>query len=343
MKQLPLDTAIFASLWVETFLNGLFTVLFSICVWVLLYSKRRARKQVNKPLLIAAIVTYTLSTGHVITDFVRGVVAFINYKDNAEGALGYLAQLWTWSNVFREAIYVTNNVVADSLVVYRCYVVWGNSIKIIIVPVIMLLGSTICGYAAVYGFSTVTPGEDVFVSAIADWGTALFSISLSTNITVTSLIAGRIWWVSRQTSQVLGAKHSRKYSQALEIVIESGAIFAVTQLILLVLYVLRHNAQYIVFDSMAQIMGIVPTLIIVRIGLGMSAEAHTNYGTTLNKISFSSAEARRPHPVRVNKTVEITDDQREVDLDEFETRTSGTKVGQDYYMPKRGQQSLSEV
>lgn len=46
----------------------------------------------------------------------------------------------------------------------------------------------VCGYLAVYNFSQVHPGGNVFASNIAEWGTALFSISLATNIIVTSLI-----------------------------------------------------------------------------------------------------------------------------------------------------------
>ncbi|KAK7471139.1 hypothetical protein VKT23_002551 [Stygiomarasmius scandens] len=137
---------------------------------------------------MTAIVMYAFSTAHVITDFARGIVAFIDYKKSPNGALDYIAQLWVWSNVFREALYATNNIVADSLVVYRCYVVWGAKFKVVVIPIIMLISTSVCAYAAVYNFSTVKPGEDVFISNIAHWGTALFSLSLVTNVTVTSLI-----------------------------------------------------------------------------------------------------------------------------------------------------------
>lgn len=46
----------------------------------------------------------------------------------------------------------------------------------------------VCGYLAVFNFSQVHPGENVFASNIAEWGTALFSLSLATNIIVTTLI-----------------------------------------------------------------------------------------------------------------------------------------------------------
>ncbi|EEB87701.1 hypothetical protein MPER_14866, partial [Moniliophthora perniciosa FA553] len=40
-----------------------------------------------------------------------------------------------------EAVYLTNNVVADSLLVYRLFVVWGKKKRIIIGPVILLVAT----------------------------------------------------------------------------------------------------------------------------------------------------------------------------------------------------------
>ena len=54
----------------------------------------------------------------------------------------------------------------------------------------------VCAYLAVYNFSQVHPGDNVFSSNIAGWGTALFSLSLATNIIVTTLIGARPWRVN---------------------------------------------------------------------------------------------------------------------------------------------------
>lgn len=313
-----LDKAEFIALWTETMFYGMYTVLFAICIYVLFYSKKRSAT-VNKPLLATAIVMYTLSTAHVITDFARGIVAFINYqtyvdtKEHIDGPLGYYVQIWVWSSILRQAIYVTNNIVADSLVVYRLYVVWGFNRKVIIGPIIMLIATSLSGYLAVWGFSKIVPGEDVFASDIAIWGTALFALSLSTNIVVTSLIAGRIWWIGRQAAKSLGGAHGQKYSQALVIIIESGAIYSVCLFILLILYVTKANAQYIVYDSLAQIMGIVPTLIIVRVGLGLTKGDVTTFAgnaatRTIGGSSRTGGRSGGAIPMQVHKVVDITDD-----------------------------------
>ncbi|PFH46945.1 hypothetical protein AMATHDRAFT_95755, partial [Amanita thiersii Skay4041] len=264
---------------------GMYAVLFSLCVYVLVYAKR-LQGGVNKPLLITAIVMFVFSTIHVCVGLARGIFAFIQSKDEPLGALGYYAKIWLPISIFKQALYATNNVpftqksiVADGLV-YRCYVVWGFRWRVVVLPLIMLLATTLCAYLAVYNFSQIHEGENVFASKIAEWGTALFSLSLATNVTVTTLIASRIWWISREANTVLGKKHGQKYNKAVIIIVESGAIYSISLLTLLVLYCVKSNAQYIVYDALAQIMGIVPTLIIVRVGLGVSTQAQQTYGVS---------------------------------------------------------------
>ena len=38
------------------------------------------------------------------------------------------------------------SVLADITLLYRCYVVWGRNLKVIMLPVLMLTTSVVCGY-----------------------------------------------------------------------------------------------------------------------------------------------------------------------------------------------------
>ncbi|KAF8890433.1 hypothetical protein BD779DRAFT_1517608 [Infundibulicybe gibba] len=322
MPDIPLDKASLVALWVETLLYGAYAVLFSICIYILLYS-RKPSSGLNKPLLTTAVAMFAMSTIHVAVGLARGIAAFIDSKDLQDGAISYFAEIWIWISIFKQALYVTNNVIADALVVYRCYVVWSFSVKIIVIPIILLISTTVCGYLAVFNFSQVHPGDSVFAPNIAEWGTALFSLSLATNITVTSLIAARIWWISREAQAVLGRKHSQKYSNAVAIILESGAIYSVSLMTLLILYCTKSNAQYIAYDALAQIMGIVPTLIIVRVGLGVSTQdVHTYGNQTSTKVvsSFRTGQST-PMPMQVRKVIQVDNDS-----DDLEDTERGRKV-----------------
>jgi hypothetical protein len=95
---------------------------------------------------------------------------------------------------------------------------------------------TVCGCVAIRGFSTLGPGETNHANAVYHWTIALFSLSLATNIIVTSLIgasylvpvdywilmahtsiAWRIRWSGRIISSLLHLKQPRQYTRAMVI------------------------------------------------------------------------------------------------------------------------------
>ncbi|KAJ7478658.1 hypothetical protein B0H11DRAFT_1725913, partial [Mycena galericulata] len=290
---------------------GVYGVLFGICVHILLYSRRAPGMTFNLPLLVTAVLMFSMCTIHVSVGLVRGLRAFIDQENIQDGALDYYSAIWLWINIFKQALFATNNIVADGLVIYRCYIVWGSNIRVIIVPSIMLLATSVCAYAAVYNFIKIVPGQDVFATNIAEWGTALFILSLTTNILVTSLI-GQLIRILQQLLFLRCKTHSHKYISAVAIIIESGAIYSLSLITLLTLYCLRTNAQYIAYDAHSQIMGIVPTLIIVRVGLGISTEDAATMQSAANKSLTNSTRVALNRAAHVQVRTQV---QRMVHVD----------------------------
>jgi hypothetical protein len=257
-------------------------------------------KIVNKPLLVTAVIMFTLSTAHIIVQLVQAITAFIQYGDVPNGPHEFYASLSLPLSVLKLAIYVTNNVIADGLVIYRCYIVWGSLWSVLVVPITMLIGTTICGYRSVYNFSQ---GQNITPTTTA-WGDAMFILSLLTNLLVTTLIASRIYWIGRRSNAVNGPGHSQKYNYTVAIVLESGALYLAPLVILLVLFSLNLVSAYIVYAALAQIMGLAPTIIIVRVGLGISTQA----------VEGTVRSERISVPLRVQKVVNIDTDGNESDL-----------------------------
>jgi hypothetical protein len=127
-------------------------------------------------------------------------------------------------------------------------------------------------------------------------GLAAFTLPLGTNLIVTSLIAGRIWYLSpRQARNMNSAQFpTRTGRAAIDIVIESGMLYLAVQIVFVILFAIRHPAQGIVgviavqiyvriphplrprirckLDTAQITQGIAPTLILIRVALGMSNE-----------------------------------------------------------------------
>lgn len=108
---------------------------------------------------------------------------------------------------------------------------------------------------------------------------------------MTSLIVYRIWYTSRaipDTPLEIGQGATRR---AMMLIVESGALYLLFQLVFVILFAIPHPAEAILAVMAVQIyvrntssdvdpskrvlslsQGIAPTLIIIRVGLGISSE-----------------------------------------------------------------------
>ncbi|KAJ7367200.1 hypothetical protein DFH08DRAFT_1005443 [Mycena albidolilacea] len=169
-----------------------------------------------------------------------------------------------------ELMLVGNNVIADGLFAYRCYLIWGPGYnkQIIILPVLWLLVTTVLGCTAAYFNNVIYPGKSVVDTRIG------FVFAISTNLMLTGLTAGRIWWMRRELRIVGQDKFTRRYTMAISVLLESGVAYCV----FLILFILalsygRHASgptttfASIVYGAAGQLVNIVPTAFMVRIGL----------------------------------------------------------------------------
>ncbi|KAF5348751.1 hypothetical protein D9757_014133 [Collybiopsis confluens] len=293
----PLSTVRFVGLWIETLFYGMYSVLFGHCIYILRHNTLSAK--VNRPLFVSAIVMFVLATGLIITDFARGYAAFIFHGGTLEGPTDYFEQFWIWSNLLREFLYVailyypllkqlpqenTNNVIQDSRQmlswwIYRLFVVWGFKKYVVVGPIILLIAEVVFASLSVWGESISDPGATIQSFNIYTWAMVSFSISCVTNIVVTALIAARIWWYSHRASRFLGEPHKQKYYQAIIIIIESGSISGLTMFLILIFYRTTLTSADFIYFPACQVLGIVPTLIIVRVGLGVSMQDSTQSST----------------------------------------------------------------
>ncbi|KAF8173190.1 hypothetical protein K438DRAFT_1850672 [Mycena galopus ATCC 62051] len=50
----------------------------------------------------------------------------------------------------KDFLFATNNIVTDSLFIYRCFLVWGRNIRIVVLPILMLITTTGLAYLSAY-------------------------------------------------------------------------------------------------------------------------------------------------------------------------------------------------
>ncbi|KAJ7111269.1 hypothetical protein C8R44DRAFT_799233 [Mycena epipterygia] len=115
-----------------------------------------------------------------------------------------------------------------------------------------------------------------------------------TNVILVALTAGRILWIRRETFYVgLDDKFRNRYNIAVVIVLESGAVYCMYGILLVIVMSLKPIPM--IFEGVAaglarQIINIAPTLTIVRVGLGH------NIQDTIRHRTEKPAARRTPIP-----------------------------------------------
>lgn len=103
-----------------------------------------------------------------------------------------------------------------------------------------------------------TPSAAIVPKSLVPLGTAAFAIPLCFNFIVTGLIIWRIWVLGRQSQAALrragAAIMPRSFARdAVAVVIESGMVYLVVQLVFTVLFAINHPAQILLSDVATQI------------------------------------------------------------------------------------------
>lgn len=110
----------------------------------------------------------------------------------------------------------------------------------------------------------IAPTAPQAPEAVKPLGTAAFSLPLATNFLITILTVARLYILERRSRKVTGANipHAASYiHKAAGIVIESGLLYLVAQLVFVVLFALGHPAQGIAAVVAVQIYVRVPSIV----------------------------------------------------------------------------------
>lgn len=236
----------FAAALVEILLYGVHLVLLCLCAFFLI----RKSSLVRTIILLSLITIFALATADVALTFnlvLHDIPAVIKLELSPNTLVKHV--------LLKHSLFVTNNIIADALLLYRCYLVWDRNRFVSCGCVALILAETILGY---YSAETFTL-EQVLVPFY-------YWIVFAINIIITATTAGRMWWIARVTRATLGLQHTRSYKIAIVILIESGAIYALSIMLLVMLWFKPYN---LIFNVIVyRMVGITPTMMIVQIEVG---------------------------------------------------------------------------
>jgi hypothetical protein len=264
----------------EALLYGVYCVLFITSVIILIKRYRVS----NRVIWVANCLLFTTATAHFALMFNHFYIAlenapFSDFGNETPALMG--------ANLMISVV----DVIGDLLLLYRCWLVWEKKFYVIVLPLLTALGGFGCILPIPSLLLSIDPTSPIPPAEIVPLTIAGYALPLCTNIMVTGLIASRLWHISRVSVIDKNGKPAIVKISAggrpMMLIIESGALYMVTQLIFVILVATRNPAEAVLSLAGTQIYGIASTLIIIRVGLGISSD-QTMSSTTMTQVEFRS-------------------------------------------------------
>ncbi|KAJ3996507.1 hypothetical protein F5050DRAFT_1818505 [Lentinula boryana] len=263
----------------ELFFYGAYTVLFGLYVYLQIHQRGRQRYYQISLLLLyllaTAAVVISIMVEKQMTLFTLDVTLTADINDPIAAS-----HFRTYANltVAADGVYVAANIIADALLLYRCYIVWASRKYVIAIPVLISLINTVIAIVAA-ALVKNNAGRLLFTAGVKNSSLQVASIFYSeiwnSDLTCFHCLAGRIWWIARATRQALGVNDSndKSINSIAAMVLESGLLYPIALIIGLALTV---KGTVEIQPILTLIVGIAPTLIMVRTDLGISIEDSTS-------------------------------------------------------------------
>ncbi|KAF8499549.1 hypothetical protein F5888DRAFT_84798 [Russula emetica] len=316
------DMAALVGFGCEAFFYGCYTILFALSIYLMFHGPRRGIG-VNKPIFFISGLLYLSCSTHFALEFSHFYQVL-----NATGVNGFADE----TNVLigADLLISITDFIGELILIYRCWLLWSKNYWVIILPSLISIASLVCVSEVLHLLLRINPNSPIAPPSLVPLGLAAFSLPLGTNVIVTTLIATRIWYLSpRNARNMRGAQFpSRTGQAAIDIVVESGMLYLAVQLIFVILFAIRHPAQGIVGVIAVQTYGIAPTLILIRVALGVSSNMQT--GPIRSGPPSSVSHPTSSMQVRIN-TVSFTEPGRrlpaEMPVSDIKSKPSSGNLG----------------
>lgn len=175
------------------------------------------------------------------------------YEVDTIGPVAYFSDLTRWDNVLQNSLNAVMTWVGDGLVIYRCYIVWHDNIYIVILPILMLIMDFIANVIVLYRFAHL--GQlTIFSASLLSWINTIYALAFLQNTFTTGLIAYRVYAQDSRSHGVV-AVNQVSLSYLSRIMVESASLYVLNVLILMILYAVGSNVQYIAQDAIVPVCG----------------------------------------------------------------------------------------
>ncbi|KAG6865307.1 hypothetical protein C0991_003609 [Blastosporella zonata] len=230
---------------IATFLQavayGMNIISFVACLraLVMLGGKVRPKQDIRWWMVGAALAMFSIATADSIIE-VHFIVSLF-YEKDPRASLEFIGEFQWWS-IASFCFYFIQTWLGDSVLIYRCYIVWSRRLTIVAVPIVSSFAALALGIAATIIGSLQGTRKQNLVPIIITF----YAMAITTNFISSSLIVARIWGVKKGISKYPTPSTFQKedpLSRAIMVTIEAGLVYTISLIALVVIYLVIHTAQ----------------------------------------------------------------------------------------------------
>ncbi|KAG2111460.1 hypothetical protein DEU56DRAFT_985335 [Suillus clintonianus] len=264
---IPLDAGSILAVALEGVAYGFSVLMFIGTIWSLTFKQRM--QDVSRPISVVAILLFILSTAHMVVTIIRVEDGLVKYRDTYPGGpVAFFADLTQPTMAIQHSLYLLQTLLADGVVIYRCYVVW-QSVLIIVLPSMLWCSVAVTGVFVIYTFLQVTNNStDLFANELGQpgqWVAAFFASTIATNLLSSGLLAYRIWMIERDISTVRATKDTMM--PIVRVLVDAAVLYSVVLFTTLICFICSNNGEVVILDMIMPIISITFYMVLIRIAI----------------------------------------------------------------------------
>ncbi|KZT04286.1 uncharacterized protein LAESUDRAFT_658015 [Laetiporus sulphureus 93-53] len=228
-----------------------------------LLTKSDARRS-DRFFTVYSTIMLLLLTIDVSTNAVWGEQMWITFRDEPGGVPEFIAtQTAVWYETLSSTSVVALIFMSDALLIYRCFILWGSRLVIIVLPILVYLAAFALAICELV--SAGVPGGDFFAGKSVNFGVPYYALSIALNICLTLLICGRLVYLSRFVRAAMGRESAQLYTGLASLMIESAAPYSMLGIMFLVPYARGSDVSIAFGQVWAKLTCLSPQLIVLRV------------------------------------------------------------------------------
>jgi len=266
MHPLSIAEASIAAEWVVALLFGINVGLFVDCSRVLIKRRNNGSKNASW-LLVIAVLQLLISAGHSASLLCGVLVAFRRSANSNDTMAMHLADMGSGWHIAQQAFFIANEAIGSAVLVWRCYMVWERNWRLALPLALTCIATPLAGIGGTIKMMQLSPditsegSLDVFFSQVKPWLAPYGLLSITTQVTATSLIAWKAWLIL-SASTVERSSGAEWF--AVRVMLESGALCSGLTVIGVAFILADSAAGHLLAGMLGQINATSPYLMIIR-------------------------------------------------------------------------------